>query len=140
MLQVRQFRVQRRDAAAAELVRSFNDAQFVQAYQVLSSLPATGRRRSFRGWPRLRKRRSDGMRYEAHRLLVFVRSCRSLVRNRPAPSRSILGKDAGLLERNARPKRSALLEWFKAHGATGKAWPRAEPPAFVRMRLACAAE
>jgi len=39
LIQVRQFRIQRRDAAAAELVRSFLDAEFAQALRLIDSLP-----------------------------------------------------------------------------------------------------
>jgi hypothetical protein len=39
LIQVRQFQMQRRDSAAAELVRSFLDAQFAQALRVIDALP-----------------------------------------------------------------------------------------------------
>ncbi len=38
-VQIRQFRVQRRDAAAAELVRSFQDASFTQSFRLITALP-----------------------------------------------------------------------------------------------------
>ncbi|MBA3961610.1 MAG: hypothetical protein H0X40_06885 [Chthoniobacterales bacterium] len=47
LIQARQFRVQRRDAAAAELVRSFQDAQFTRASTLISALPANGTARVF---------------------------------------------------------------------------------------------
>src|SRR5438094_7938133 len=38
-VQIRQFRVQRRDAAAAELARSFQDASFTQSFRLITALP-----------------------------------------------------------------------------------------------------
>ncbi len=37
--QIRQFRLQRRDSAAAELVRSFQDVEFSRSFRLISALP-----------------------------------------------------------------------------------------------------
>jgi hypothetical protein len=37
--QIRQFHLQRRDSAAAELVRSFQDSEFSRSFRLISSLP-----------------------------------------------------------------------------------------------------
>ncbi len=73
LLQVRQFRVQRRDAAGAELLRSFQDAQFVRAYQVLSEIPAEATAEEFRAaGPEVEEAAlALGMRYELIGFLVF---------------------------------------------------------------------
>ncbi len=73
LMQARQFRVQRRDAAGAELVRSFQDAQFVGAYRVLSVLPVNATPEQFRAaGPAIEEAAlALGMRYELMGLLVF---------------------------------------------------------------------
>src|SRR5437763_16691288 len=73
LMQARQFRVQRRDAAGAELVRSFQDAQFIAAYRALSVLPRNATAEEFRAaGPGIEEAAlALGMRYELMGLLVF---------------------------------------------------------------------
>src|SRR5678815_2553031 len=72
-LQVRQFRVQRRDAAGVELVRSFQDTEFIHAYQVLGVLPENATAVEFRAaGPEAKEAAlALGMRDELLGVLVF---------------------------------------------------------------------
>jgi hypothetical protein len=49
---VRQFRVQRRGAAGVELARFFQDAQLIQAFRLIGSLPAVATVEVFCGFGR----------------------------------------------------------------------------------------
>lgn len=71
--QMRQFRLQRRDFAAAELVRSFEDASFVQSFRLITALPNDASAEQLRAaGPAMEDAAlSLGVRFEAVGLLVF---------------------------------------------------------------------
>lgn len=73
VVQIRQFRLQRRDTAAAELVRSFQDADFTRSFRVVSALPNNASAAEVRaGGPAMEDAAlALGVRYETLGLLVF---------------------------------------------------------------------
>ena len=73
LVQIRQFRLQRRDTAGVELVRSFLDAQFTQSYRLITSLPADASAEQLRAGDVAMEDAAliIGMRYEAIGLLVY---------------------------------------------------------------------
>ena len=77
LVQIRQFQLQRRDAAAAELIRSFQDVQFTHAFRLISSLPNGAPAEQLRaGGPEMEDAAlAVGIRYETIGLLV----CRGIM-------------------------------------------------------------
>jgi hypothetical protein len=140
LLQGRQFRVQRRDAAGAELVRSFQDAYFVHAYQVLSALPANASAEEFRAaGPAVEEAAlALGMRYELVGLLVFreIMPLSLVAQSTGSVAIQFWGKmRAWVLEKRVAEAQPHLLEWFQwLIEQLEKRNRRAEAPAFVRYR------
>lgn len=140
LVQIRQFRVQRRDAAAAELVRSFQDTQFTQAFRLVTTLPlnATAEQLRAGGAAMEDAALSIGMRYESVGLLVF----------RGIMPLSIVGQLTGgvaielwskmrawaahVREEKSRPH---FFEWFQwLVEQLEKRGRRDEPPAYTQHR------
>jgi hypothetical protein len=73
VVQIRQFRLQRRDAAAAELMRSFHDAQFAQALLLIMTLPNEAKADQLRAGGAAMEEAAlyIGVRFETIGLLVF---------------------------------------------------------------------
>ena len=73
LIQVRQFQMQRRDSAAAELVRSFLDAQFAQALRVIDALPNNAKAEQLRAGGAAMEEAAlyFAVRFETIGLLVF---------------------------------------------------------------------
>ena len=140
LLQMRQFRVQRRDAAGAELVRSFQDAQFVQAYRILSTLPANATAEEFRAaGPKIEEAALTlGMRYELIGLLVFreIMPLSLVAQSTGSVAVQFWGKmQAWVEEKRQAEAQPHLLEWCQwLMEQLEKRGRRAEPPAFVRYR------
>lgn len=72
-IQVRDFRRQRRDLAAIELVRSFQDKEFTQAFRLIHSLPEDISATEFaaKGTEYIDAAYSLSMKYESMGVLVF---------------------------------------------------------------------
>jgi hypothetical protein len=140
LLQVRQFRVQRRDAAGAELVRSFQDTQFIQVYQVLSAVPAEATAEEFRaaGPAAEAAALTLGMRYELIGLLVFreIMPLSLVAQSTGSVAIQFWGKmHAWILEKRDAEGQPHLLEWFQwLIDQLEKRGRRAEPPAFACYR------
>lgn len=140
VLQVRQFRVQRRDAAGAELVRSFQDARFVRAYQVLGVLPAEATAEEFRAaGPEVEEAAlALGMRYELIGLLVFreIMPLSLVAQSTGSVAIKFWGKmRAWVVEKREAEGQPHLLEWFQwLIEQLEKSGRREEPPAFARYR------
>lgn len=140
LAQLRQFRVQRRDAAGVELVRSFQDAQFVRAYRVLSAVPADATAEQFRAaGPEIEEAAlALGMRYELIGLLVFreIMPLSFVAQSTGSVAIQFWGKmRAWVVEKRKEEAQPHLLEWFQwLIERLEEAGRRGEPPAFVRYR------
>ncbi|CAN5577534.1 hypothetical protein BH18VER1_BH18VER1_10930 [soil metagenome] len=138
LVQVRQFRVQRRDAAGAELVRSFQDAEFIQAYRALSALPANATAEEFRApGPEIEEAAlTVGMRFELIGLLVFreIMPLSLVAQSTGSVAVVFWGKmRAWVEERREADAQPHLLEWFQwLSEQLEKRGRRVEPPAFAR--------
>jgi len=139
-VQIRQFRVQRRDAAAAELVRSFQDASFTQSFRLITALPDNATAEQLRAGGRAMEEAAlaIGIRYEAVALLVF----------RGIMPLSLVGQLTGavaielwskmrawaLLERKEH-SREHFLEWFQwLVEQLERRGRKSEPPAYTQHR------
>src|SRR5215469_9988553 len=73
LVQIRQFRLQRRDAAAAELVRSFHDPLFAQSLRCIAALPDDAKAEQVRAGGTVMEDAAlyIGVRFETIGLLVF---------------------------------------------------------------------
>ena len=73
LIQIRQFRQQRRDVAAIELVRSVQDSEFTNAFRLVHSLPENVSAVDFKakGSEYVDAALTLGMKYEAIGLLVY---------------------------------------------------------------------
>ena len=73
LIQIRQFRLQRRDTVAVELVRSFLDSEFTRSFRLISALPsnASADELSASGPAMEDAALAIGIRYEAMGLLVY---------------------------------------------------------------------
>jgi hypothetical protein len=140
LLQVRQFRQQRRDAAGAELVRSFQDAEFIRAYQVLGVLPEDATAEEFRAaGPQAEEAAlALGMRYELLGLLVFreIMPLSLVAQSTGSVAIQFWGRmRAWVAEKREADGQPHLLEWFQwLIEQLEKGGRRAEPPAFARYR------
>jgi hypothetical protein len=140
LLQVRQFRVQRRDAAGAELVRSFQDTEFIRAYQVLGALPENATAEEFRAaGPEAEKAAlALGMRYELVGLLVFreIMPLSLVAQSTGSVAIRFWGRmRAWVAEKREADGQPHLLEWFQwLIEQLEKRGRRAEPPAFTLYR------
>jgi len=138
--QLRQFRVQRRDAAGGELVRSFQDAQFVRAYRVLSAVPADATAEQFRaaGAEVEEAALALGMRYELIGLPVFreIMPLSLVAQSTGSVAIQFWGKmRAWIIAKREEEGQPHLLEWFQwLIEQLEKSGRRAEPPAFVKHR------
>jgi hypothetical protein len=140
LIQVRQFRVQRRDAAAAELVRSFLDAQFGQALRLIASLPKNASAQQLRAGGAAMEEAAlyFAVRFETIGLLVF----------RGTIPLSLVGELIGAIAIDLWSKvhdwvvlvrkeqsREHFCEWFQwLAEQLDKIGRHAEPPAFVQHR------
>ena len=140
LIQVRQFRMQRRDTAAAELVRSFLDAQFAEALRVINSLPNNAKAEQLRaGGPAMEEAALYfAVRFETIGLLVF----------RGITPLSLVGELIGGIAIDLWSKvegwvtvvrkeqsREHFCEWFQwLAEQLHKIGRHAQPPAFVQHR------
>jgi len=140
LLQARQFRVQRRDAAGAELVRSFQDAEFVEACRMLSVLPANATPAEFRAaGPQIEQAAlALGMRYELLGLLVFreIMPLSLVAQSTGSVAVQFWAKmRAWVEERREVDGQPHLLEWFQwLIEQLEKRGRRQEAAAFIRYR------
>jgi hypothetical protein len=137
--QIRQFRRQRRDSAAAELVRSFQDSEFSRSFRLISSLPKDATAAE------LRRRGPDvegaalvlGVQFEALGLLIFRGiMLLSLVEQLVgAVTPDLWGKLRGwVITVREEPSRTHFLEWFQwlAERLEERGRPQ-EAPAYLRF-------
>jgi len=140
LVQIRQFRLQRRDAAAAELVRSFHDAQFAQSLRVLAALANNATAEQLRAGGAAMEEAAlyIGVRLETIGLLVFRGVIPlSLVDDLIGPRTVHLWARMHDWTRLVRQEeaRDNFLEWFQwLAEQLDKIGRHAGPPAFVKYR------
>ena len=138
--QLRQFRVQRRDAAGGELVRSFQDAEFVRAYRILSAVPGNATAEEFRacGPETEEAALALGMRYELIGLLVFreIMPLSLVAQSTGSVAIQFWGKmRAWVIAKREEEGQPHLLEWFQwLIEQLEKRGRRADAPAFAKYR------
>jgi len=140
LIQIRQFQMQRRDAAAAELVRSFHDAQFAQALRTIGTLPINAKAERLRSGGAAMEEAAlyIGVRFETLGLLVFrgvmpLSLVDGLAGPRVVHVWSTLQDWAHLVRREE--ARDNFLEWFQwLAEQLDKIGRHAQPPAFAQHR------
>ena len=140
LVQIRQYRLQRRDAAAAELARSFNNAEFARARRLIAALPknTTGEQLRARGTETEEAALYLGVQMETIGLLVFRGVMPlSLVNDLVGPGTVYLwSRMSGWVELMRREEaREHFLEWFQwLAEQLDKIGRHTHPPAFVKYR------
>ena len=140
LVQIRQFRLQRRDAAAVELVRSFNNAEFARARRLIAALPknTTGEQLRGRGTETEEAALYLGVQMETIGLLVFRGVMPlSLVNDLVGPGTVYLwSRMSGWVELMRREEaREHFLEWFQwLAEQLDKIGRHTHPPAFLQYR------
>jgi len=140
LVQIRQFRLQRRDAAAAELVRSFHDPLFAQSLRCIAALPDDAKAEQVRAGGTVMEDAAlyIGVRFETIGLLVFrgampLSLVDYLVGPRAVSLWSKLRDWARLVRQEER--RDHFLEWFQwLAEQLDKIGRHEHPPAFVKYR------
>jgi len=138
LIQIRQFRLQRRDAAAAELVRSFHDPLFAQSLRLIAALPNDAKAEQLRagGTGMEDAALYIGVRFETIGLLVFRGVMPlSLVDHLVGPRAVSLWSRLRDWSRLVREEegREHFLEWFQwLAEQLDKIGRHAHPPAFVK--------
>ncbi len=138
--QIRQFRLQRRDSAAAELARSFQDIEFSRSFRLISSLPrdATAAEVRARGPDVEDAALALGVRFEALGLLIFrgIMPLSLVEQLVGAVTPDLWGKlRKWAVAVREEQSRAHFLEWFQwlAERLNERGRPQ-EPPAYVRFR------
>jgi hypothetical protein len=138
--QIRQFRLQRRDSAVAELVRSFQDAEFSRSFRLISALPNDTTAAELRagGSAAEDAALALGVRFEALGLLIFrgIMPLSLAAQLVGAVTPDLWGKLRGWVftvrEEQSRPH---FLEWFQwLVERLEERGRQHEPPAYVRFR------
>jgi hypothetical protein len=140
IIQIWQFRMQRRDAGAVELVRSFHDAQFAQALRLIATLPNEATAKQLRaGGPAMEEAALYiGVRLETIGLLVFrgvmpLSLVDDLIGPRTVHLWSKMRDWAQLMRKEE--ARENFLEWFQwLADQLQKIGRHAQPPAFLKHR------
>jgi hypothetical protein len=140
LVQIRQFRLQRRDAAAAELVRSWQDVQFTQSFRLITTLPngATAEQLRAGGAAMEDAALAIGVRYETIGLLVFrgIMPLSMVAELTGAVAIDLWSKMRSwvLLVREEQ-SREHFLEWFQwLVEQLEKIGRHAQPPAYLQHR------
>jgi hypothetical protein len=140
LIQIRQFRLQRRDAAAAELVRSFHDPLFAQSLRLIAALPSDAKAEQLRAGGAGMEDAAlyIGVQFETIGLLVFRGVMPlSLVDHLVSPRAVSLWSRLRDWSRLVREEeaREHFLEWFQwLAEQLDKIGRHAHPPAFVKYR------